>query len=173
MNKCYNFQHNGEEKADLYCCETNQFFCRNCFDSLLINNRNRYNFIKIKDLPYFCRRHNKKLTIYCSDCEKNLCEICYKEFHKSHDKAKITKNEITEARNIITKKMIDLQKMKEFYEMIKSAYERNMNNNIYKKNLINVGESVIKERERDEYDIGLAFYKIKQLKSRINANKMI
>ena len=171
IRKCQNLHYNEEKEAEFYCCQTNQFFCQNCYNILIRTNFNKSNFINIKDLPYFCLRHNKKLTIYCSDCEKNLCEICYKEFHDSHDKAKIEKNEITKARNIIKEKMINLQKMKEFYEMIKSAYECHMNNNIYKKNLINVGQSVIKEEMRDEYDNDLAFYKIKQLKNGIkNAN---
>ena len=177
IRKCQNLHYNEEKEAEFYCCQTNQFFCQNCYNILIRTNFNKSNFINIKDLPYFCLRHNKKLTIYCSECEKNICEICCKEFHKfhkfhdSHDKAKIEKNEITKARNIIKEKMINLQKMKEFYEMIKSAYECHMNNNIYKKNLINVGQSVIKEEMRDEYDNDIAFYKIKQLKKGIkNAN---
>ena len=170
IRKCQNLHYNEEKEAEFYCCQTNQFFCQNCYNILIRTNFNKSNFINIKDLPYFCLRHNKKLTIYCSDCEKNLCEICYKEFHDSHDKAKITKDEITSARNIIKEKIINLQKMKEFYEMIKSAYECHMNNNIYKKNLINVGQSVIKEEMRDEYDKDLVFYRIKQLNNGINDN---
>jgi hypothetical protein len=174
IRKCQNLHYNEEKEAEFYCCQTNQFFCQNCYNILIRTNFNKSNFINIKDLPYFCLRHNKKLTIYCSECEKNICEICCKQFHKFHnlhDKSKIEKNEITKARNIIKEKMINLQKMKEFYEMIKSAYECHMNNNIYKKNLINVGQSVIKEEMRDEYDDDLAFYKIKQLKNGIkNAN---
>ena len=162
MRKCQNLHYNEEKEAEFYCCQTNQFFCQNCYNILIRTNFNKSNFINVKDLPNFCLRHNKKLTIYCSDCEKNLCEICYKEFHDSHDKAKITQDEITNARNIIKEKMINLQKMKEFYEMIKSAYECHMNNIIYKKNLINV-QSLIKEEMRDEYDNDLVFYKIKQL----------
>ena len=65
--------------------------------------------------------------------------------------------------------MINLQKMKEFYEMIKSAYECNQNNGIYKENLINV-QSLIKEEMRDEYDKDLVFYRIKQLINGINDN---
>ena len=169
IRKCQNLHYNEEKEAEFYCCQTNQFFCQNCYNILIRTNFNKSNFINIKDLPYFCLRHNKKLTIYCSDCEKNLCEICYKEFHDSHDKAKIEKNEITKARNIIKEKMINLQKMKEFYEMIKSAYEWNQNNGIYKENLINV-QSLIKEEMRDEYDKDLVFYRIKQLKNGINDN---
>ena len=162
MRKCQNLHYNEEKEAEFYCFKTGQYFCQNCYNILIRTNFNKSNFINIKDLPYFCLRHNKKLTIYCSDCEKNLCEICYKEFHDSHDKAKITQDEITNARNIIKEKMINLQKMKEFYEMIKSAYECHMNNIIYKKNLINV-QSLIKEEMRDEYDKDLVFYRIKQL----------
>ena len=170
MRKCQNLHYNEEKEAEFYCLKTGQYFCQNCYNILIRTNFNKSNFINIKDLPYFCLRHNKKLTIYCSDCEKNLCEICYKEFHDSHDKAKIEKNEITKARNIIKEKMINLQKMKEFYEMIKSAYEWNQNNGIYKENLINVGQSVIKEEMRDEYDKDLVFYRIKQLNNGINDN---
>ena len=169
IRKCQNLHYNEEKEAEFYCCQTNQYFCQNCYNILIRTNFNKSNFINIKDLPYFCLRHNKKLTIYCSDCEKNLCEICYKEFHDSHDKAKITKDEITNARNIIKEKMINLQKMKEFYEMIKSAYEWNQNNGIYKENLINV-QSLIKEEMRDEYDKDLVFYRIKQLNNGINDN---
>ena len=160
--KCQNLHYNEEKEAEFYCFKTGQYFCQNCYNILIRTNFNKSNFINIKDLPNFCLRHNKKLTIYCSDCEKNLCEICYKEFHDSHDKAKITNDEITNARNIIKEKMINLQKMKEFYEMIKSAYECNQNNGIYKENLINV-QSLIKEEMRDEYDKDLVFYRIKQL----------
>ena len=170
MRKCQNLHYNEEKEAEFYCFKTGQYFCQNCYNILIRTNFNKSNFINIKDLPNFCLRHNKKLTIYCSDCEKNLCEICYKEFHDSHDKAKITNDEITNARNIIKEKMINLQKMKEFYEMIKSAYEWNQNNGIYKENLINVGQSVIKEEMRDEYDKDLVFYRIKQLINGINDN---
>ena len=169
MRKCQNLHYNEEKEAEFYCLKTGQYFCQNCYNILIRTNFNKSNFINIKDLPNFCLRHNKKLTIYCSDCEKNLCEICYKEFHDSHDKAKIEKNEITKARNIIKEKMINLQKMKELYEMIKSAYECHMNNIIYKKNLINV-QSLIKEEMRDEYDKDLVFYRIKQLNNGINDN---
>jgi len=44
-------------------------------DDILINK---------KDCDNICDIHKKKNIIICSDCDKNVCAICYKEKHNSH-----------------------------------------------------------------------------------------
>ena len=108
------------------------------------------------------------------DCENNICEECSDTFHKKHSILKsekiFEKSEIDKARNIIIKKNIKLNKLKEFYEMIRVSYEANPDNDIYKNNMINVANYIEKEKKRSQFAIDLAIYRMKQMKMKINNN---
>ena len=110
-----------------------------------------------------------KTNIPCDDCQKNCCPKWFKDYHKWHKEGNINKTKINKARKIIEEKDEKLLKMKEFYEMVKSAAESN--ENIYKKNLKTVADCIAKENNRNKYETDLAIYKIKQEKQGIG-NKM-
>ena len=55
------------------------------------NNGHQYDYVNIDDLlinkkifSNICNIHKKKNIILCSDCEKSVCAICYKEKHNTH-----------------------------------------------------------------------------------------
>ena len=76
--------------------------------------------------------------------------------------------EILKARKIIYDKGQKLLKMKEFYEMIKSASDSNKNIKTYKDNLTAVSKCIENEKKRDNKEIDLVFYKLEQLRNRTN-----
>ena len=61
--------------------------------------------------------------------------------------------------------------MIKFYELVNSAYESNHSNNIYKKNVNNVAESIKREEKRDNYDIDLALYKLRKIRKQNEKEK--
>ena len=117
------------------------------------------------NISVICPQHGLKTNIPCDDCQKNCCPKCFKNYHKWHKEGNINNTKINEARNIIIEKDKKLLKMKEFYEMVKSAAESN--ENIYKKNLKTVADCIAKENNRNKYETDLAIYKIKQEKQGI------
>ena len=74
------------------------------------------------------------------------------------------------ARNIILQKGNKLLKMKEFYDMIRTAYEKDKNNEAYKNNLKTVSECIENEKKRERNDVDLAIYRIEQLNNGIEIN---
>ena len=117
------------------------------------------------NISVICPQHGLKTNIPCDDCQKNCCPKCFKDYHKWHKEGNINKTKINKARKIIEEKDKKLLKMKEFYEMVKSAAESN--ENIYKKNLKTVADCIAKENNRNKYETDLAIYKIKQEKQGI------
>jgi len=117
------------------------------------------------NISVICHLHGLKTNIPCDDCQKNCCPKCFRDYHKWHKEGNINNTKIKEARDIIIKKDEKLLKMKEFYEMVKSAAENN--ENIYKKNLKTVADCIAKENNRNKYETDLAIYKIKQEKQGI------
>ena len=66
-----------------YCKECNSYICHYCLNN---NSHNNTHFIiSLKDIGLFCFKHNSKYKYSCSKCNKNLCEVCYKKFHKGHN----------------------------------------------------------------------------------------
>ena len=64
-------------KITLYDCQN-----RHNFKNILLNEFENTQIInKSKFLPNICREHNEFLTLYCSNCKKNLCYDCLDE-HK-------------------------------------------------------------------------------------------
>ena len=66
-----------------YCKECKSYICHYCLNN---NSHNDKHFIiSLKDIGLFCFGHNKKYKYSCSKCNKNICETCYKKFHKKHN----------------------------------------------------------------------------------------
>ena len=118
----------------------NYFICQNCFQTLKKNNEiNESEYLQIKDLGKYCRKHKKeKIIFFCINCNKHICEECRKE-HENHkiknimDESK-SKNEIErlkqickdEDENLLKEKKIYydiLSNMKKRFEKIKKNHE--------------------------------------------------
>ena len=156
-----------------YCTKCNKYICLNCSSNY--HEKEHFNkCLPINKLGNTCISHNLETKLYCVDCENNICEECSDTFHKRHSILKsekiFEKSEIDKARNIIIKKNIKLNKLKEFYEMIRVSYEANPDNDIYKNNMINVANYIEKEKKRSQFAIDLAIYRMKQMKMKINNN---
>ena len=141
--------------------------CCNCFCCSQNSTENKqekgiHYLVEVNNISVICPKHGLKTNIPCDDCQKNCCPKCFKDYHKWHKEGNINKTKINKARKIIEEKDEKLLKMKEFYEMVKSAAESN--ENIYKKNLKTVADCIEKENNRNKYETDLAIYKIKQEK---------
>ena len=99
-----------------------------------------------------------------------MCEECFDKFHNFHKKEDIEESKIKKAKKEINEKNQKLTKLKEFYEMIRLAYESDKENPIYRKNIINVGNSAKIEKGRNKYDKDLAIYKLEQIKKNLENN---
>lgn len=150
--------------------------CEDCLCFQCINNDDKKNkkpkehiLVKIEEISSTCPIHGLKNNKCCFDCEKNVCEKCEEISHKKHLKGNEKyKERIEDARTVILQKDKKLSKMMEFYDMIKSSYESNPDNYIYKKNLIKIAECIKREKERNTSDSDLAIYRIDQIKKSIN-----
>ena len=139
-----------------------QWLSNKCLD------KDEHKLILIKEITSTCTNHKLSTTECCMECRKNVCKECL-EKHKWHEKkfhfswegiknmiscTSMHDNQILKARKIIYDKGQKLLKMKEFYDMIKSAYDAHSDKKIYKENLDKVSECIKNENkyEKDEED---------------------
>ena len=141
------------------CC--NSCFCP-CSSTKNKNDPKIHFHVKDEEMNVICPSHGLVTSIPCDDCQKNCCPKCFDKKHKWHKKGNLSYSDINEARDKIIKKDEKLLKMKEFYDMVRSAAESD--ENIYKKNLKNVADCINEENNRNKYETDLAIYKIKQIK---------
>ena len=122
--------------------------------------------IKQNDLSITCLNHGLKTDQYCQECEKYVCKKCSEKYHCRHDikNISIMKKDVEKAKEIINKNKKTLENMIEFLTLVQNSYENNLNNDICRKNIVNVAECIKNEEKRDNYDIDLALYKIRQTK---------
>ena len=84
--------------AVVYCCDCGKFLCDHCKKShkrkpkksshKLINleTKESIELHAIKHEAVYCVRHlDQKLTYYCNDCDKLVCQICLNVKHKNHN----------------------------------------------------------------------------------------
>ena len=145
-----------------FCC----FWRLSCVNDNKHPNECIHIHIKQNELSITCPNHGLKTNQYCEECEKYVCEKCSEKYHCRHYIKNLSaiKKKVEEAKKIIKENDKKLEQMKNFYEMVKNSYETNINNNIYKKNIVNVAECIEKEKKRDNYDIDLALYKLRKMK---------
>ena len=126
--------------------------------------------IKQDDLSIKCFNHGLTTDQYCQECQKYICVKCSEKYHCRHDIINISKikTKVEKAKKIINENNKTLEKMKEFLKLVQNSYETNIDNNIYKKNIVNVAQSIKNEEKRDNSDIDLAIYKLRQK----NKNKL-
>ena len=168
------FSDDNQKNNIQYCTLHKQIFCQRCLDSVaqkkigfcLCSNEKDCIHIHIKQEEFgtMCQKHGLKTDECCRECEKNVCKKCFDEYHKRHNNKNIDGKEIENAKKKIVEKYKSLKKMKEFYELVQSSYEKNTKNNIYKKNVVNVAKCIKNEENRDNYDIDLALYKLRKKK---------
>ena len=151
-NKCFCHPNPINTLATIYCIKCKNYICSDC---LLSYNHSEYHIkscIRLNKVGNTCLTHELENSISCESCEKTVCDECFDEFHKFHKKEDIDENKIKKAKKEIADKNQKLLKLKEFYEMIRLAYESDPENPIYRKNMINVGNSAKMEKSRDKYD---------------------
>jgi hypothetical protein len=150
-----------------------------------LRDKDEHKLIYIKQISSYCLLHKLKTSEICLSCEKNVCEECIKDKHKWHYTPKMdlsckgitnmilscsspNEEKILQARKTIFDKGQKLLKMKEFYEMIKSTYNKNKNIKIYKDNLRIVSKCIENEKKRDNKEADLVFYKLEQMRNVTN-----
>ena len=160
IQKCSKCENDISEQNLKFCGKCHSYICLSCIKYFHMEHYD--SCISISNMINNCIIHLKEITIYCMDCQKNICKICYEDFHKSHEIGEIDKSKAKNARNTIKKQIEKLLNMITFYEKINYLYELNPINKINQKNLKNVAESIKKEKHRDIYDMDLALYKLNQ-----------
>ena len=86
------------DSAVVYCCDCAQFLCDYCKKGHKRNKKEANHKLidletkesielpAIKHEAVYCARHlDQKLTYYCNDCNKMVCQICLNVKHKSHN----------------------------------------------------------------------------------------
>ena len=133
---------NNMTKTCNYCCksfEANRmfissnydfYFCIECFEKLKSQNSiNEWDYIYVKDLGKYCRKHNnKKNKYFCLNCNKHLCDECQKE-HVNHKIKNIIEavknnNEISKLKQICKDEEENIIKEQKFYYEILSNMKK-------------------------------------------------
>ena len=86
------------DAAVVYCCDCGKFLCDLCkkvhkrkpkksgHNLIDLETKESVALPAIKHEAVYCARHlDQKLTYYCNDCDKLVCQICLNVKHKSHD----------------------------------------------------------------------------------------
>ena len=84
--------------AVVYCCDCGKFLCDHCKKNhkrkprksghklIDLETKESIELPAIKHEAVYCTRHlDQKLTYYCNDCDKLVCQICLNVKHKSHN----------------------------------------------------------------------------------------
>ena len=163
VNKNVNDEMDKDKNKYIYCTYDKKFYCGECKLTRHLAHDQKYRHYDVKELSSMCIYHNKKADICCKECRINVCSVCYDMYHKRHKKGNNNSSkDIFEARQVTLEKAKNLNLMKQFYQLMVSAYESNSDNTIYQQNLANVAECIEKEKKRDKYERELAIYKIEQ-----------
>ena len=156
-NHCHGTPENNEDIFS-YCVDCKVYFCNkeNCKNKhqdenhhkFLINQRNQY-----------CMDHPEEIkSIFCKNCQDNICIKTKSEKHKDHDliELKDLNKDFLKYKEIILEKNKELLKIIKFNQTIIDIC-RNENNYLYFKSLINIGKGFYKEKCRDSHDFKLLF----------------
>ena len=85
------------DAAVVYCCDCGQFLCDLCkkvhkrskteanHKLVDLETKESIELPTIKHEAIYCIQHSEKLTYYCKDCDKLVCQICLNIHHKSHN----------------------------------------------------------------------------------------
>ena len=84
--------------AVVYCCDCGKFLCDHCKKNhkrkprksghklIDLETKESIALPAIKHEAVYCARHlDQKLTYYCNDCDKLVCQICLNVKHKNHN----------------------------------------------------------------------------------------
>ena len=148
-----NAEPSGKETKMQFCVLCRKPLCKTCCDTNHEEHRN--SLISIREINNTCRIHkNEKTELYCLDCEEIICE--YDMIHSDHRVIDTfnKQKEVNKYREIIIKKNQKLFSMRDFYKLVLQS-----GNKLDKEK---VSESIKKEKNRNEYDVDLAIYYLKQ-----------
>ena len=91
-----------------------EIICEDCYRQL---NDKENKIILFEDYITKCLEHNKKYEMFCTDCNKNLCQSC-KDEHLNSNHEVICFDKILLTQEEIEKKKAYCEKAKHLYEMI-------------------------------------------------------
>ena len=80
--KCTAHKENIKPFASKYCDACDLFLCEQCVK--IHDNEHLLEYIPNLDFT-FCEKHFSKVIKYCNNCKKDICNICNKTEHKSHE----------------------------------------------------------------------------------------
>lgn len=164
--KCVHSECNNEPYIYCYDCEKN--FCKSHLGENHDENNSKHrinihNFILYSQKNMKCPNHNNDITLFCVDCQENICEN--DEEHKHHEKKKLSKllKDVREKKSIIKEKnkMLDC--------IVK--YNQKIINSEDKTNIKNLYNSLKEENERNSNEIEIFNYISKRHSSAIKEFK--
>ncbi|XP_003387974.2 PREDICTED: E3 ubiquitin-protein ligase TRIM71-like [Amphimedon queenslandica] len=179
------------DAAVVYCCDCGQFLCEHCKKShkrskkkanhKLINleTKESIELPAIKHEAVYCIQHSEKLTYYCKDCDKLVCQICLNIHHKNHNynyyidegetARKALKESVTSCDGVIPlvteaiangEKMLEQiathkeevrQEIKETFEELKAVLDKRCNNLLMETEGIASAKRNSVEKQLDEF----------------------
>ena len=174
------------------------FTCNTILCSLCKSNHDDHIIIDYNLINFKCKIHGKSYISYCSNCEKNLCNLCEKEHIKNHKVIDFrelvpnynVRNKLNDFREKINKLVEDINliidklnyvinNIETYYKInndIINIYEKkNKNYQIYKnvQNINDYNKSVIKDIEDTLKSANLVdkFVNIFQMYTKMSSNK--
>ena len=139
-----------------YCYQCNKIICMQCLD--FSHPKNHKNVIASNEIFNKCSIHyNEDNDSFCINCNTHLCKNCPLTSHKKHrlikledifptkaeiNKYKEKKNEFITQKEILLKKVRDLENLINLSDIIYETYEKHSKNYFYIKNFVNAFEGI-------------------------------
>ena len=151
FKKCNSCQNKGIEYNYYYCFNCKNNYCESCKN----NKHFDHSYIEEKEKRRICFKHNKEFKYYCFDCQENFCEEEMEMEHKNHEMNEIFhifSRTLDENKNKIIEINEEIKNLVEFNETILKYSEILKNNEHFVNSIINMGESLKEENERNSKD---------------------
>lgn len=164
--KCEDSECNNEPYIYCYDCEKNlckSHLGKNHSENNSKHKINNHSFILYSQKNIKCPNHNNDITLFCVDCQENICEN--DEEHKHHEKKKLSKllKDVREKKSIIKEKNKMLNCIVNYNQKIINSGDKTNINNLY--------NSLKEENERNSNEIEIFNYISKRHSSAIEEFK--
>ena len=164
--KCEDSECNNEPYIYCYDCEKNlckSHLGKNHSENNSKHKINNHSFILYSQKNIKCPNHNNDITLFCVDCQENICEN--DEEHKHHEKKKLSKllKDVREKKSIVKEKNKMLNCIVNYNQKIINSGD--------KTNIKNLYNSLKEENERNSNEIEIFNYISKRHSSAIEEFK--
>ena len=139
VNNCSECFINLENDCIYKCKNCNKLYCSNCFT---LDEHIKKSIKNLSQLSTKCHNHNKELSNYCIDCDKNLCIFCINntDTHTNHNIKDIvdlmpSRHKINSLNDKIKKKSEYINKLINSIENWQKKFNQKIEN--LKQNLVN------------------------------------